>query len=199
MQQKQTYNRRTNSSFFSLSFKYRFIFFLLTLSTILVACGANSNSATGSGVTSTPTATTPMINFNKVNQISPTPTLPAQWCGVWVTNESPAYNGGGSIPIYAKFVKQQDGNPVGIGGASVNITIQWGDYSTPVPLSAITTADGLAIIYASMAGHAGAINKLSLITATFNSGDVTCSVGTDRPASFALTVGVVGGGHKKNP
>jgi hypothetical protein len=188
MQHKKT---QKNRSFVSLSFKYGVIFLLFTLSIILVACGANSegNTATSAGATATPKATSTMINFNKINQVSPTPALPAQWCGVWVTNESPAYSGG-SIPIYAKFVKQQDGNPVGIGGASVSITIQWGDYSTPPPLSTTTTADGLGIVYASMAGHAGAINKLSLITATFNSGSVTCSVGTDRPASFALTAGV---------
>lgn len=188
MQQKIAKKSQKNSPFVSLSFKYGVIFLLLALSMILAACGANasSSSQTAAGATATPKATSTMINFNKVNQISPTPTLPAQWCGVWVTNESPTY--GSSIPIYAKFTTQQDGNPVGIGNATVNFLIQWGDLTTQNQ-SAITSADGLATTTISSAAHGGAISKLSLITATFVSGNVTCSVDTSRPASFALISG----------
>jgi hypothetical protein len=191
MQQKIAKKSQKNRSFVSLSFKYGFIFLLSALSIILVACGANSSSGSNiaAGATATPQATKTMINLNSVNQISPTPTLPPQWCGIWITDESPVYSSNGTIPIYAKFVSQQNGNPVGIGNATVNITIQWGDLTTPPMNPVTTTANGLVTAYASMSGHSGAINKLSLVTATFTAGSVTCSVGADRPASFALLAG----------
>ncbi len=194
MQKKTIKKQPKKASPISLSFKYGAIFLLLTLSIIIVACGSNTSGTTitSAGATTTATTTskaTPTINFSKVNQLSPTPTLPPQWCGIWVTNASPVFSSGGSIPIYAKFVSQQGGNPVGIAGAAVSITIQWGDLSTPISLQTITTSDGLATTYASMQGHSFAVNKLSLITATFSSGSVSCSVGTDRPASFALVAG----------
>lgn len=194
MQKKTIKKQPKKVSPISLSFKYGAIFLLFTLSIVIVACGSNISNSTitstgATATTGTPRAT-PTINFSKLNQLSPTPTLPAQWCGIWVTNESPVFSNGGTIPIYAKFVSQQGGNPVGIAGATVNITIQWGDLSYAPPLQPVyTTSDGLATTYAIMSGHSFATNKLSLITATFTSGSVSCSVGTDRPASFTLVAG----------
>jgi hypothetical protein len=192
MQQKTAKKPQKNRSFVSLSFKYGFIFVLVTLSIALVACGANSsgNSITAAGATPTPKATATMININDANQLSPTPTLPAQWCGLWMTDESPIYSSGGNIPIYAKFVSQQEGNPVGIGNATVYITVQWGDLTTNTFTPPLTSASGLTTFNIPMSGHSGAINKLSLVTATFSAGGVTCSVGTDRAASFALITGI---------
>jgi len=99
-------------------------FLLLLLSILIAACGANSGTTTqANNADPKPTAT---IQFNN-NNLSPTPTLPPVWCGIWVMNESPYYVPNGTIMLYGKFSANSNGNPVGISGASVSINVQWGD------------------------------------------------------------------------
>ncbi|GCF07382.1 hypothetical protein [Dictyobacter arantiisoli] len=175
---------KKNTSSVSLSLKCGAILLLLTLSIIVVACGSNTTTM---ATTDTAPKSTATISFNKAH-LSPTPTLAPQFCGAWITNESPAYSGGGVIPIYGNFGNNVNGNFSGIPGATVTFNVAWGDYSSS-PYPATTSSDGLAVAYIPMGGHAGAINHLSLVTATFQSGDKSCSVGSDRPASFVLVTG----------
>ncbi|BCL84275.1 hypothetical protein ccbrp13_67400 [Ktedonobacteria bacterium brp13] len=187
-------------------------FLLLLLSILIASCGASSGTTVqASNAEPKPTAT---IQFNN-NNLSPIPTLPPVWCGIWVMNESPYYTPGGTIDVYGKFSANTNGNPVAISGANVTITVQWGDLQTS-SLPATTTATGLVTQSFPMGSHAGAVDKLSLITAQFNStsGNQSCSVdatnanGNARPASFTLIQGAPtatptrtggGGGKRHNP
>ena len=98
-------------------------FLLLLLSILIAACGASGTTVQASNADPKPTAT---IQFNN-NSLTPTPTLPPVWCGIWVMNESPYYTPNGIITVYGKFSANSNGNPVGISGASVSINVQWGD------------------------------------------------------------------------
>lgn len=182
------------------------ILLLLLMSILIAGCGANNTTTQTSADEPKPTAT---IRFNN-NNLSPTPTLPPNWCGIWVVNASPYYTNG-TITVYGKFSANNNGNPVGIAGATVNMTVQWGDLVTePVP-PVQTASNGLATVTLRMGSHYAAINKLSLITAQFSSGNQSCSVDQSRPASFTLIQGAsptkkgtatstttTGGGRKKN-
>ncbi|BCL84276.1 hypothetical protein ccbrp13_67410 [Ktedonobacteria bacterium brp13] len=159
-------------------------FLLLLLSILIAACGASGTTVQASNTDPKPTAT---IQFNN-NSLTPTPTLPPVWCGIWVVNESPYYTPNGIITVYGKFSANTNGNPVGISGATATITVQWGDLQTS-SLPATTTATGLVTQSFPMGSHAGAVDKLSLITAQFNSGTQSCSVDSTRPASFTLIPG----------
>lgn len=162
------------------------IFLLLLLGILVAACGSSGTQVTTANEP-TPVATIHLGNTD----LSPTPGLSPDWCGIWVTNSSPPISLG-TINIYAKFVQNKDGNPIGIAGAQVTINIQWGD-GTPQPSPPLTTSStGLVTYNVSMMGHSGAINKLSLITGTFSSGSATCSVDNSRPASFVLVAGGAG-------
>jgi hypothetical protein len=159
---------------------------LLALASILIAsCAPGSAGSSPNAASTTPT---PTLTFNFKDSISPTPTLAPYYCGAWVTFSTPTYSGNGMVPIYAKFTLNQDGNPQGIVGATATYTIQWGDGTTEVR-TASTDASGLATTYAPMGPHYGAVNRLTLITVNFSGGGHNCSVGADRPASFALSVG----------
>jgi hypothetical protein len=172
--------------FSSYGLKIGAIFLLLLLSILVAACGASDTQVTTADEP-TPVAT---INLGNPNS-TPTPGLPPDWCGIWVTNSSPPISQG-SLNIYAKFVQNKDGNPVGIAGAQVSLTIDWGD-GAQEPLPTLTTSStGLVTYPANIGMHGGAMNKLSLITGTFSSGSANCSVDNSRPASFVIVAGAVG-------
>jgi hypothetical protein len=176
--------KKLKQEFTSLTLpKYGALFLLLVLSIAVVACGASGGN-TVAAASPSPT-TTPIHLFN--DNLSPTPTVPAITCGIWITD--PSIPSGSSFNIYGKFSRNVNGNPVGYDGGSATLTIQWGDGST-MSYPANITATGLTVTSISSAGHASALNKLSLVTATFASGNDTCQVGTDRPASFTLTTGL---------
>lgn len=165
----------------SLSFKYGALFLFFIVSIVISACGTTASTA---GVSTDPQPPT-SINLNKPS-LTPTPALAPQWCGIWITNASPAYSTSSVIPLYAKFtLRDKDGNPAGIDQASVVFHIQWGDLGSE-DVYGQTTADGLAVSSVRMSGHSLGINRLSLVTADFQSGSVTCKVGEDRPASFTM-------------
>ena len=162
--------------------KYAALLLLLVLSIAVVACGASGgNSATAAA----PSPTAQPIHLDN-NNLSPTPTLPANFCGIWIPD--PSIPAGSSFMVYGKFTQNSNGNPVGMPGGTATLNIQWGD-GTPQQVPATISGTGLMSIGISSAGHPGAINRLSLITATFTSGNATCQVGDDRPASFTLVAG----------
>jgi hypothetical protein len=162
--------------------KYGAILLLLLLSVVVVACGAPGGTTTTAAA---PQPTSAAINLNITNNLSPTPTLPPQTCGIWVTDPSITY--GSSFNVYAEFNSMNQGNPQGIAGTA-QLTIQWGDGSTS-PATIYTSSTGVGYASIPTGGHIGAENRLSLITAVFTSGNITCSVDTSREASFTLVPG----------
>ncbi|GER86023.1 hypothetical protein KDW_01850 [Dictyobacter vulcani] len=188
MQQKLT-TANIKVSPISFSLKCGSILLLLLLSTMIVACGANSDT-TNAADAPQPVAT---INLNG-SKASPTPAIPPQSCGVWLENASPNFSAGGVIPLYAKFTLNKDGNPQGIAQAGVTFTVHWGD-GTAYTAYGTTGSDGLAVASVPMLGHAAAVYHLSLITATFSSGNVSCAVDDKRPQSFVL----INGAKPKGP
>jgi hypothetical protein len=147
------------------------IFLFLTLSVIVVACGGTS-STTMSVDPSNPVVTV-TIRLGQVNG-SPTPPLPEFICGAWATATSPPFNTSSAVNVFAKFVHNVDGNPVGEGNASATATVSWPDGTTSTE-HATTTSDGLAVF--PVAIEAVAINKLVLISVTFSKpGTPGCTV-----------------------
>src|SRR5579883_3409263 len=93
--------------------------FLFLISVLIVACGAN-NSAQVPG--SPPVTVT--INLDQTFG-SPTPALPPYSCGAWATQSTPAYAPNAIVDVYAKFVQNVNGNPVGMGGAHGIAYVSW--------------------------------------------------------------------------
>ncbi len=185
---------KTRSTFF-LSVKCGAVLLLILLSVLVVACGggAGANSAT---LGSPQTTLTIQIGGN---QSSPTPPLPGEWCGAWVTNPTPAYNNKGTLAVYGKFTKNVNGNPQGIAGATGSARVMWttGDIET---YTAVTSADGLAVFPISTANKTFAVNTITLVTMTFHKdGTPDCTVDQDRAAFFTLIYVSPTASAKKTP
>lgn len=172
---------------YSLYLKCGAIFLLFLLSVIIVACGSNATS-TNLGQP----AVTVTINLDQSNG-SPTPPLPAYSCSAWTTNTSPGI-GTSTIGVYAKFVHNVNGNPQGVYPASGTATVLWPDGNN-VNVSANTTSDGLAIFPVSTANRTADLNKIVLVTVSFQgpAGVPPCVVSADRAAFFTLVVATVSG------
>lgn len=166
---------------FSFSARCGSILLLFLLSVLIAACGGG----TGANVANLgdPQATT-AINMGAI-QSSPTPALPGEWCGAWVTNPTPSY-AAGMIAVYAKFTKNVDGNPAGIGDATATAHVLWTPSDSDT-YTATTTSDGLAVFPVSVANRSFAVNTITLVTVTFQKAGVPdCTVGQDRAAFFTL-------------
>ncbi len=166
----------------SLYLKSGAILLLLLLSVLVVACGSNdSNNSTTLG---SPAATV-TIRIGDTNS-SPTPPAPDYFCGAWATDTSPAFNNNMQVNIYAKYVHNVNGNPIGVGGATGTANVLWPD-STITTVTATTTSDGLAVFPVPL--KASAINQLVLVTVTFTKQGVPpCTVPASRAAYFTLIV-----------
>ena len=159
---------------------------LLALSLFVVSCG--SSSATTADTGNPPVTAT--INIDS-NGGSPTPALPGYSCGAWATQAAAPY-GTPVIGVYAKFVQNVNGNPVGVDGANATATVLWPDGATST-IGGTTGGDGLVTFAVSTAGRADALMKLVFITVAFTKDGVPpCNVGQDRAAFFMLTTGTSG-------
>ncbi|MBV8822047.1 MAG: hypothetical protein JO125_06225 [Chloroflexi bacterium] len=159
------------------------ILLLFTLSVLIVACGNKAGSAQLGDPVVTVT-----IHLGEDQNASPTPTLSPYWCGAWATQTSPAYYSTSSVGVYAKFTQNIGGNPRGVGGASATATVIWPDGST-ITQAVTTSADGLAVFSIPTTDRASAINKITLVTVTFQKiGLPTCTVKDDQAAFFTLVV-----------
>lgn len=171
--------RKKWHSLFSLSTKYSAVLLFVALSILIVACGSGTSTAQ----LGDPLATVTIQIGN--GDGSPTPGLPGNWCGAWVTNATPPYNAG-RVAVYAKFTQNVNGNPAGIGGATATAQVMW----TPSYVEtyvATTTSDGLAVFPISLANKAFAINTVTLVTVTFQkAGMADCTVDQSRAAFFTL-------------
>src|SRR5262249_42148566 len=102
-----------------LSLKCGSVLFLFLISVLIVACGANNTAS----VPGAPPVTV-TINLDQTFS-SPTPKLPDYSCGAWITESTPIFNPTGTVQVYAKFVHNADGNPVGVGNVTATATILW--------------------------------------------------------------------------
>jgi prepilin-type processing-associated H-X9-DG protein len=154
---------------------------LLVFSVIIVACGTNATTAE---IGQPPVTVT--INLNGANA-SPTPALPAYSCAAWVTNTTPSI-GTSVVPVYAKFVHNVNGNPVGIGGANAQANVLWADGSQ-TQVDATTTSDGLAVFAVSIVNRNADLDKFTMVDVTFSAPGVpTCTDSGNRAAFFTLIV-----------
>lgn len=178
------WNKETSfTSALPLYIKSGSILLLLFLSVLVIACGSNGNTPTTLGSS----AVTVTINLGNGNS-SPTPSLAPYWCGAWATNTTPAFNGGGSVGVYAKFTHNVNMNPAGVGGASATATISWPD-GTSNTQTVTTTNDGLAVFSVPVADKASAINKFTYVSVTFHKeGIPDCTIPSDHVAFFMLVV-----------
>ena len=180
----QSLKRKNWKTGFTLSFSLKCgaVLLLILLSVLVVACGGGTGTSSAN-LGGPQTTITIQIGGS---QGSPTPALPGNWCGAWVTNPTPSYSAG-TIAVYGKFTKNVNGNPAGIGGATVTAHVMWtpGDIDT---YTATTTSDGLAIFPISVANKSFALHTITLVTMTFQKDGVTCTVDQDRAAFFTLIV-----------
>src|SRR5579883_527708 len=151
--------------------------FLFLISVLIVACGAN-NSAQVPG--SPPVTVT--INLDQTFG-SPTPALPPYSCGAWATQSTPAYAPNAIVDVYAKFVQNVNGNPVGMGGAHAVAYVSWPD-GTSSQIPETTTSDGLAVFPIPL--QPSALKGIVLVAVSFTSADGqhTCSVTQNQRAFF---------------
>lgn len=151
--------------------------FLFLLSVLIVACGAGNNvQAPGSP------PVTVTINLNQI-LASPTPALPPYACGAWATQSTPAYAPNAIVDVYAKFVQNVGGNPVGMGGAHAVAYVSWPD-GTASQIPTTTTSDGLAVFQIPL--QPSALNRVVLVAVSFTSADGqhTCHVAENQRAFF---------------
>lgn len=165
---------------FSFCGEFFAVLMLCGLSLVIVACsGAGGGSRAHVGPTTT-------ITIHIGDSGSPTPPLPPYFCGAWATNTTPTYNASSSEGVYAKFVRNVDGNPVGVNGATAVATIRWPDGSRDA-MTALTTSDGLAVFAIPIGQKLSAINGITLVTVTFyKEGTPSCTVDSSRAAYFTL-------------
>ncbi len=178
----QFWKQRQPGASSSLYLKCASIFVLFLLSMLIAACGNNGNSQAnpaGPDVTVT-------IRLGQSDN-SPTPPLPAYNCGAWTTNTSPAYSTNLAVNIFAKYVHNVGGNPVGVPNANATASVLWPDGSID-NIPATTSQDGLAVF--SVVVKPVGLNKVVLITVAFtnpNDGS-TCNVSGDQAAYFTLVI-----------
>lgn len=161
----------------ALALKCGSVFGLFLVSVLIVACGANNNAQAPGAPPVTVT-----INLNQTFA-SPTPKMPPYSCGAWATQSTPGYSPGAIVDVYAKFVQNVDGNPVGMSGASARATVFWptsGQQQIPTQ----TTSDGLAVFPVPL--KPDAVGHVVLIQVDFTSADGqhTCSVSGSQDAFF---------------
>ena len=151
------------------------------LSVWLGACGG-----AGYGTSSLRGATVTVTIVLRDGDGSPTPALSAYTCGTWATNTTPVYSVNVVEGVYAKFVQNVDGNPLGVSGATAVATIWWPDGSRG-SMTAMTSGDGLAVFFIDITQNLSAINGITLVTVSFyKDGIAPCVVDTTRAAYFTL-------------
>jgi hypothetical protein len=164
----------------SLSLKCSAVLLLLSLSVLVMACGTSNNTATTSlGV---PQVT---VTFHFNDSASPIPTIAPYLCGAWITNTTPAFNPGHQIPVYARFVRNVNGNPTGIRGANARATIEWADGGKNT-ITGTTGSDGLAVFYFTIPNRPNMVNRNSLVLVSFaGPNGEACNVDNQRqPAAY---------------
>jgi len=151
----------TTGSHLSLYLKCSAILLLLSLSVLVMACGASNTPNIASLGDLQVTVT---IRFN--SNTSPTPTVAPYLCGAWTTDTTPAFNPGSKIPVYAHFVHNVDGNPVGVSGANAQASVEWADGYRDAEVTT-TGGDGLAVFYFTIPDRPNMVDKNNLVLVSF--------------------------------
>lgn len=164
----------------SLYLKFGAVCLLLSLSVLVIACGAGDTTTKANPNGPQVTVT---INFN--NNLSSVGTVSPYLCGAWVTNSTPGLNAGSKIPVYARFIHNENGNPVGVSGASASASVEWADGGRDSQ-GATTTSDGLAVFYFTIPDRPDMVGKNNLVTVSFSGPNgQTCHVDNQpQPAAF---------------
>lgn len=160
-----------------LFFKFGSVAFLFLISVLIVACGGTSSTA---GLGSPPVTLT--INLNR-NFASPTPTMPPYTCAAWATESSPAYYQNAVVQVYAKYVQNVNGNPVGMNGARAQATVIW-PFGVPTSFTVTTLADGLAVFQVPLQPSAVGHETLVSVSFTSQDGQHSCTVSGSQDAFF---------------
>lgn len=172
--------RRIKGTRLSISLKCSAILLLLSLSVLVVACGASNTTApTNLGAPQV----TVTIRFS--NNASPIPTVAPYLCGAWATNTTPAFNPGRQIPMYAHFIHNVNGNPVGISGANAQATVEWADGYRDTE-AGTTGNDGLVVFYFTIPNRPNMVNKNNLVVVSFTGPNgETCNIDNQpQPAAY---------------
>ena len=111
MMEIEKQQQRLTASHLPFYLKCGAILLLLSLSFLVIACGA-SNTATTADPNGPQVTVT--INFN--NNLSSLGTAAPYLCGAWTNETTPGFNPGSEIAVYAHFVHNVNGNPIGVGG-----------------------------------------------------------------------------------
>jgi len=177
---EQQHRGRTTGSRLSLYLKCSAILLLLSLSILVVACGASNTTTTANLGEPQVTVT---IRFS--NNASPTPIISPYLCGAWITNTTPDFKPGDKIPVYAHFIHNVNGNPVGVNGASAQASIEWADGYRDSEV-ATTGSDGLAVFYFTIPNRSGMVDKNNLVMVSFTGPNgQTCNADNQpQPAAF---------------
>jgi hypothetical protein len=178
MEPSERSNART-APHFSLYLKYGAILFLLLMSFIVVACSTDADTnATNLGAP----PVTATIQFN--NDLTALPTQAPYLCGAWITNTSPSFIPGSTIPVYAKFVHVVNGNPQGVSGAAAQATLYLGNGNVASLPTTTTGLDGLAVFSFQLPNDPNIANRNNLVTVTFSAPGAACTVDQSRAAYF---------------
>ncbi len=165
---------------FSLYLKCGAIFLLLLMSFIVVACSTTGSQTATTNLGAPPVTVT--IQFNK--DLTVLPTQAPYLCGAWITNTSPAFIAGTTIPVYAKFVHLVNGNPEGVAGATAQATLYLADGAVTALPTTTTGSDGLAVFSFKLPNSPTIANRNNLVTVTFTAPSASCTVDQSRAAYF---------------
>ncbi len=178
MEPSEQSNTRT-APHFSLYLKYGAILLLLLMSFIVVACSTDTDT-TATNLGAPPVTVT--VQFD--NDLTALPTQAPYLCGAWITNTSPAFIPGSTIPVYAKFVHIVNGNPQGVGGATAQATLYLGNGAVTPLTTTATGPDGLAVFSFQLPNDPNIANRNNLVTVTFSAPSASCTVDQSRAAYF---------------
>jgi len=170
------------TSHFSLYLKYGAIFLLLLMSFIVVACSTADSNTPTTNLAAPPVTVT--IQFNN-SDLTGLPTQAPYLCGAWITNTSPGFIPGSTIPVYAKFVHLVNENPEGVAGATAQATLYLANGAVTALGTTTTASDGLAIFSFQSPSDASIANRNNLVTVTFTGANgISCAVDQSRAAFF---------------
>lgn len=180
----EEHQQSSTKSHISLCLKGSAVLLLLLLSTLVIGCDASS----ASGATTAPNLANPPATFTihfGNNALSPVPTVVSYLCGAWITDSTPIFKPGNKIPVYAHFIHDLNGNPVGVTGANAQANIEWADGYRDSEV-AITQSDGLAVFYFTIPNRPGMVDRNNLVMVSFTGPNgETCNVDNQpQPAAF---------------
>ena len=180
METEEQQQQRTTKFHLSLCLKCGAILLLLLLSVLVIACG-ESNATTTADLGDPQVTVT--IRFN--NNVSSISTVTPYLCGAWITNTTPDFKPGDKIPVYAHFIHNVNGNPVGVNGASAQASIEWADGYRDSEV-ATTGSDGLAVFYFTIPNRSDMVDKNNLVMVSFTGPNgQTCNADNQpQPAAF---------------